>query len=40
MLEEAESEALRALGIFEKLGATNDVEETRQLLEEIDGNAR
>ena len=27
MFEEAESEALRALGIFEKLGATNDVEE-------------
>ena len=26
MFEEAESEALRALGVFEKLGATNDVE--------------
>ena len=26
MFEEAESEALRALGTFEKLGATNDVE--------------
>ena len=33
------SEALRALGIFEKLGATNDAEETRKLLGQIDRNA-
>jgi len=40
MLEEAKSEALRALNAFEKLGAANDVEETRKLLEEIDRKAR
>ena len=40
MFEEAKSEALRALEAFEKLGAANDAEGTRKLLEEIDGNAR
>jgi len=40
MFEEAKSEALRALGAFEKLGAANDVEDTRKLLEQIDRNAR
>ena len=36
MFEEAKSEALRALEMFEKLGAADHVEETRWLLEEID----
>ena len=36
---EAKSEALRALGIFEKLGATNDAEEIRELLGHIDRDA-
>ena len=39
MFEEAKSEALRALNIFEKLGATNDAGDTRELLGEIDRNA-
>ena len=36
-LEEAESEALHAVDIYEKLGATGDVEFGRQLLQEIEG---
>ena len=36
MFEEARSEALRALNVFEKLGASDDVEETRELLGDID----
>jgi len=40
MFEEAKSEALRALGVYEKLGATNDAEYTRELLGQIDSNAR
>ena len=36
MFEEAKSEALRALGVFEKLGATNDAENTRKFLGQID----
>ena len=36
-VEEAMSEALRALAIFEELGATLSAEGTRQLLEEIGG---
>ena len=32
MFEEAESEALRALDVFEKLGVTDDAECTRELL--------
>ena len=35
-VEEAKSEALRALEMFEKLGAMGDVEDVRQLLGEID----
>ena len=38
--EEAKSEALRTLGVFEKLGATHDAEETRRLLGRIDRNTR
>ena len=34
--EEARSEALCALAIFEKLGATNSVEKTRGTLERIE----
>ena len=37
--EEAKSEALRAVDVFEKLGAAKDVECTRQLLQEIDEEA-
>ena len=37
---EARSEALGALGVFEKLGAADDAEETRELLGRIDRNAR
>ena len=37
MFEKAKSEALRALDVFEKLGATNDAEVTRKPIEEIDG---
>jgi len=40
MFEEAKSEALRALDMFEKLGATNSAEDTRELLGHIDRNAR
>ena len=40
MFEEAKSEALRALGMFEKLGATNDAENTRNLLGWIDRSAQ
>ena len=40
MFEEAKSEVLCALGVFEKLGATKDVEVTRRLLGKIDRNAR
>jgi len=32
-LEEAGSEALCAIGVFEKLGATKDMEDCRRLLE-------
>jgi len=35
-LEEAKSGALRAVEVFEKLGAAKDVEECRELLREID----
>ena len=35
-LEEAKSEALHALEVFESLGAADDAEETREFLEEID----
>ena len=38
--EEAKSEALRALNVFEKLGAMDDVEWTRQLLEQIDSRSQ
>ena len=37
---EAKSETLCALDLFEKLGAANDAESTRQLLERIDCDAR
>ena len=40
MFEEAKSEALRVIGVFEKLGAMKDVESTRALLGWIDRNAR
>ena len=36
--EEARSEALRALDVFEKLGAVHDAEATRRLLQWIDAN--
>ena len=39
MFEEAKSEALRSLEMFEKLGAANHVERTRRLLEDIDRDA-
>ena len=35
-LEEAKSEALRAVEVFEKLGATKDIEDCRNLLQQID----
>jgi hypothetical protein len=37
--EEAKSEALRALDAFEKLGAADDVERVRELLQQIDLDA-
>ena len=40
MFEEARFEALRALDVFEKLGAASDAEDTRKLLKYIDHNAR
>jgi len=40
MFEEAKSEALRALGMFEDLGAAGDAEDCRELLRWIDRNAR
>jgi len=40
MLEEAKLEASHALDVFEKLGAANDAKGARQLLEQIDRNAR
>ena len=40
MLEEARSEASLVLGVFEKLGATNDAERARKLLGRIDRSAR
>jgi tetratricopeptide (TPR) repeat protein len=40
MFEEAKSEALRALDVFEKLGATDNAECTRALLGQIDDRAR
>ena len=40
MFEEAKSEALRALDVFEELGAANDVGDTRELLRQINYNAR
>jgi tetratricopeptide (TPR) repeat protein len=39
MFEEAKSEALCALEMFEKLGAANLAEKTRKLLEEVDRDA-
>ena len=39
MFEEAKSELSRALGVFEKLGATNDAEHARGLLSWINRNA-
>lgn len=35
-LEEAKSEALHAVGIFEKLGAGGDAKNTRKLLQKIE----
>ena len=40
MFEEAKYEALRALGVFEKLGATSNAERARKLLGRVDRNAR
>ena len=40
MFEEARFESLRALDVFEKLGADDDVEYTRELLERIDREVR
>ena len=37
MLEEAKLEALRAVGSYQKVGATKDLEHCRELLEKIDG---
>ena len=37
--EEAKSEALRALDVFEKLGAANDVEDVREVLRQIEHDA-
>ena len=39
ILEEAKSEALRALDVFEKLGAAKDAEWTRGILRQIDSDA-
>lgn len=39
-LEEAKSEGLCALGVFERLWATHDMDKTRRLLERIDRDAR
>jgi len=38
--EEARSEALGAVDLFQKLGAANRVEGTRELLLRIDGDAQ
>ena len=38
--EEAKSEALRAIDVYEKLGAADDTEDTRILLQRIDRDAR
>jgi hypothetical protein len=35
-LEEAKSEALRAVDVYGKLGAAKDVEDCRELLQEIE----
>ena len=40
MFEEAKYEALRAPGVFEKLGATSNAERARKLLGRVDRNAR
>ena len=40
MFEEARSEVLRALDVFEKLGAMDQAEGTRELLGQIDRNSR
>ena len=40
MFEEAKSEALRALGMFEDLGAAGDAEDCREMLGRIDCNSR
>ena len=40
MFEEAKSEILRALGVFEDLGAVGDAEDCRKVLGRIDRNAR
>ena len=37
MFEEAKLEALRAVGSYEKVGATKDLERCRELLRKIDG---
>ena len=36
-LEDAKSEALRAIGIYEKLGATEDAKRSRNLLQKVEG---
>ena len=36
MFEEAKLEALRAVGSYEKVGATKDIEDCRDLLRKID----
>jgi len=40
VFEEAKSEILRALGVFEDLGAADDAEDCRETLRRIDRNAR
>jgi len=40
MFEEAKSEGLRALGVFEDLGAAGDAEYCREMLRQIDRNAQ
>jgi hypothetical protein len=40
MFEEAKSEALRALDVFEKLGATTVAAEVKRFLREVDRRAQ